>query len=1122
MDVERNGYIKLPYGFVSNENDKQKLRFNLPLDYKKNVLFRKVPYFAEANNKAINDVVLGKKTDDLSIQKFLLGKGVLEDAVLDNLDMIVTDRRFNNAGIRRKLDKKYPSIMKKPTASHFVFRDKKQFDLQNPVIGGLYNQLQTADQLALLKKAPKIKDLKIQLALDRLKKFNLNRSGVDNDDDDDDGNIPGLPPSRRGDLPPLPPPPPDDDDDNDGGGAGAENKIQKFLLQKGNERVAEALAETTTSGLAAQPHPIAVSKAMTKLFPKIKEQELDFGEADKDDFPDTEDLDFADKEDLDFLDKPDKYDFPKPTVKKAAAALEQVATAAAAAVAAAAVDVDLDFYVGGDQNSKKLIENAVSYIGGPLNNSNKMFLEYLTSGFGKRVLFKNKFKIHLQSGQFVHNNVVINESIYDFLAKQQDETKKELLIEIPIQNDFEVYVREILSNVKDDDYDLHTNSTAKFLFYNFNMLRLINRLNPLTVRHSQIVSNEEAISILQTNNWQYFVEQLLHIANGHVDVNDFNLDNDQEFEKYTIIEKTSDNLNYCKLFYEEVFNDIAYFFQKMIKETPDEFLQPMKEDLVNEIYFSHNLKDIESHVELFKIFNRFYFKTGRFPGNSNLVVVPAGVKPNFVQSFDQISPVELNEKFQNTASYGLAAVHFLAGLNIYFGGEKNLSQDVMSELLYNLSHRVLSIDDKKNNLKFDQVINLNKNIKRLIRDVKLPDIKTVQFEKAIDNTKDKVQAIEDQVVNNIVTNQKLKFPVDFKPPMPNSVTEIQNDSEKGKAIKRKTNESLNEVYGEITRSEVAKARNDLVKSISDYDGDTPIEVINNVSASYDKKTTFTSTSTVANSVSKHVRESIKDRNQQYFKQRKPTVNRKIEKTVKPKLKITDIVNRDLFRSNSVTSIPISDVEMLSRSASLDSIVRFNRRDDDDDVVIEDQEMISRPSSAASIREQQQQQQPIKFVKPKRTVVVKPKQSTAAVAPATMAATVAREISKTVKNRPLKEQRKKDLAVLDQFLKNVKSIIPKTTVIKSPPTISLSQSIANKKPPEKEKPKLVKAPLPALTPVQLKRQKEAAKADKKTKQQEAVVRFRAKSEDIEMPPPVVFGKRKKDDRLDSETKTKKEN
>ena len=61
MDIEKNGYIKLPYGFVSNEKDKEKIRFNLPINYKKDLLFRKVPYFAEVNNSAINDVVLGKK-----------------------------------------------------------------------------------------------------------------------------------------------------------------------------------------------------------------------------------------------------------------------------------------------------------------------------------------------------------------------------------------------------------------------------------------------------------------------------------------------------------------------------------------------------------------------------------------------------------------------------------------------------------------------------------------------------------------------------------------------------------------------------------------------------------------------------------------------------------------------------------------------------------------------------------------------------------------------------------------------------------------------------------------------------------------------------------------------------
>ena len=159
MDITKNHSIKLPFGLVSDEKKKEKIRFELPLGYKKDVLFQKVPYFAQANNPAIDNVISSGKRDDLSIQKFLLSKGVLEDAVLDNLDMIVSDRKFNNAGIRRKLDLKFPSIIKKPTASNFLFRDKKQFDVQNPVIGGLYNQLKirTSDQLKLLKKLQKLK-----------------------------------------------------------------------------------------------------------------------------------------------------------------------------------------------------------------------------------------------------------------------------------------------------------------------------------------------------------------------------------------------------------------------------------------------------------------------------------------------------------------------------------------------------------------------------------------------------------------------------------------------------------------------------------------------------------------------------------------------------------------------------------------------------------------------------------------------------------------------------------------------------------------------------------------------------------------------------------------------------
>ena len=198
--------------------------------------------------------------------------------------------------------------------------------------------------------------------------------------------------------------------------------------------------------------------------------------------------------------------------------------------------------------------------------------------------------------------------------------------------------------------------------------------------------------------------------------------------------------------------------------------------------------------------------------------------------------------------------------------------------------------------------------------------------------------MEEELVNNVLSGKKIEIPTDFKPPMPDSLSKIQSDAEKAKAVKRKTDESFNEIYETITKDVVTKARNDLVKSVSDYDGEIPTEVINNITSS------FKQNDPVNKSVRKHVKDSIKDRNQQYFKQRKPPakVNTKV-KTIKPQIKITDIVNRNISRSSSFSSIPLNEIEMMSRSASLDSISTMKRE-------YSDQEMISRPPSVSSIRD----------------------------------------------------------------------------------------------------------------------------------------------------------------------------
>ena len=209
-----NGYIQSPYGYVENEND-EKINLNLPQNFKKELLFENLPFVAQLNNPAIDNVVKGKETDDISIQKFLLATGLLEDTIQNNLDMIVTDNEFNNAAIRRVLDQKYPTIMGKPTSTNFMFKDKAKFDIQNPVIGTVYNQLLTDKQkekslLEEIGKAPNIKDLDIRRRLDNLGKFNFGIKDDNDDDDDDDdnnNNSSRIPPPSQNNLPRMPPSP---------------------------------------------------------------------------------------------------------------------------------------------------------------------------------------------------------------------------------------------------------------------------------------------------------------------------------------------------------------------------------------------------------------------------------------------------------------------------------------------------------------------------------------------------------------------------------------------------------------------------------------------------------------------------------------------------------------------------------------------------------------------------------------------------------------------------------------------------------------------------------------------------------------------------------------------------
>ena len=165
----------------------------------------------------------------------------------------------------------------------------------------------------------------------------------------------------------------------------------------------------------------------------------------------------------------------------------------------------LQFFSGGKKMEKKLFESVAKNVG-IISVSNQQFLEFLTSKFGENLLTKNKIQIHLDSRQIFHDNKITSETLYDFLKRQQDLNKKELKVNLPLGDDFNYYVIEILTNIKDDTFDLNSNSTSKFLFYNFNTFRSLLDKEIFAIRHSIIANDDYALETLQNRNWSYFIK----------------------------------------------------------------------------------------------------------------------------------------------------------------------------------------------------------------------------------------------------------------------------------------------------------------------------------------------------------------------------------------------------------------------------------------------------------------------------------------------------------------------------------------------------------------------------------------------------------------------------------------
>ena len=85
-------------------------------------------------------------------------------------------------------------------------------------------------------------------------------------------------------------------------------------------------------------------------------------------------------------------------------------------------------------------------------------------------------------------------------------------------------------------------------------------------------------------------------------------------------------------------------------------------------------------------------------------------------------PPDLYQKFAGTDAKGLVSLHALAALNIYFGGNKVVSQTAFGEFMKNLTYQALSDENDNIFLSFEESINLAHSIVNAFADIENKEI----------------------------------------------------------------------------------------------------------------------------------------------------------------------------------------------------------------------------------------------------------------------------------------------------------------------------------------------------------------------------------------------------------------
>ena len=103
------------------------------------------------------------------------------------------------------------------------------------------------------------------------------------------------------------------------------------------------------------------------------------------------------------------------------------------------VPKELEFYFGG---SNEKCFYACQNLG--LNEDNTFLIDFLSSDIGSQIFRENSLSIHIETGNVYFGGYNTNESIYEILLSQQDETKQKSYTTLSYSDTFSNYIRNFL------------------------------------------------------------------------------------------------------------------------------------------------------------------------------------------------------------------------------------------------------------------------------------------------------------------------------------------------------------------------------------------------------------------------------------------------------------------------------------------------------------------------------------------------------------------------------------------------------------------------------------------------------------------------------------------------------